>query len=247
MIITPKYNSKELQILSEKFNFNLLNLNIVNDIEHLKTELNLIERKHSLISGLQDQIEELEDKIFDLAFATTNVLEKKEEMELLATKDGLTHLYNHSFFKEKLFKQFIKSKETNSKFSIAILDLDHFKNVNDRHGHLAGDKVLKTFAHIIANNVRTIDIPARYGGEEFAIIFAEANHKICNEVIDRIRIIFNETIFEACDKKFQVTFSAGITQFSPNFSDINNMIKIADEALYNCKNSGRNCSKINLL
>lgn len=199
------------------------------------------------IFELKSQIEELEDKIFDLAFATTDVLEQKEKAELLVTKDGMTKLYNHSAFKDFLQKEFLSAMKDSGIFSVAILDLDHFKNVNDRYGHMKGDEVIRSFANCINSHVSpNMDIAARYGGEEFAIIFKD---QICEEAIkkiDSMRLCMNNTHFQHEDTCFKVTFSAGLTQFSKYLKDSTEMLKIADDALYQSKRDGRNRNTIKL-
>lgn len=233
-----------LQSPAQNHLFHYLSGDLLLQPELLKIHIQLIQNQHMHILKLASRIEELEDSIFELAFATTDVLEKKEEMELLATKDSLTHLYNHSFFKEKLLNEFSRSNEHHHNFSIAILDLDHFKNVNDSYGHLTGDKVIKVFAKIISETIRPIDLAARYGGEEFAIIFTDADNKVANEIIENIRTTFNTTNFSSDNGDFNVTFSAGITGYSSGFPNIEAIIQLADEALYESKKSGRNCTHI---
>ncbi|MGB9730572.1 GGDEF domain-containing protein [Calditerrivibrio nitroreducens] len=196
---------------------------------------------------LLNQIGELEDRIFDLAFATTDVLEQKEKMEDIAIRDGMTKLFNHSYFRDTLLKKFEHAKLNNEIFTIAILDLDYFKHVNDRYGHLKGDEVLKAFAMTIVENIDAKrDIPSRYGGEEFAIIFDKQDIKEATKKIDAIRKSLSEKAFTYENSCFKVTFSAGLTQYSVKFIDIVEMIKYADEALYQSKKDGRNRNTIKL-
>jgi len=191
-----------------------------------------------------EHIKELEKKVFNIALATTDVLEMKEEMEMLATKDSLTHLFNHTYFIEKLHEEFERAKRYNKTFSIAFFDLDHFKNVNDTYGHLMGDKVLKTFSETLSTNTRPMDIPCRYGGEEFTIICVENDAESCSKLVNRIREIFNATEFRYENNTFKCTFSSGITEYNNRFKDINDMIKLSDEALYESKNNGRDRTTI---
>ncbi len=235
---------KPLLNFSEDHFFFFIKIEDLDNDDLLKLHLNLIFKNHAKLVSDINKLKIMENKIFDLAFATTNILEKKEEMELLAIKDGLTHLYNHSFFKEQLNKIFSLAKTESKRFSIAILDLDYFKNVNDMFGHVAGDHVLKEFAKIILENVRKNDIVARYGGEEFAIIFPDATCKTSREILSRIRFSFNSHVFKAKGKTFRVTFSAGIAEYSNNFTDIYDMLKSADNALYESKHIGRNKTTI---
>lgn len=199
------------------------------------------------VHELLNQIGELEEKIFDLAFATTDVLEQKEKMEDIAVRDGMTKLFNHSYFRDTLLKKFEHAKLNHEIFTIAILDLDYFKHVNDRYGHLKGDEVLKAFAMTIVEilDVKT-DIPARYGGEEFAIIFDKQDVEKAIKKVDAIRQSFSEKVFTYENSCFRVTFSAGLTQYTDKFADIVEMIKYADEALYQSKKDGRNRNTIKL-
>ncbi len=190
---------------------------------------------------------ELEEKIFDLAFATTDVLEQKEKMEDIAIRDGMTKLYNHSYFRDMLTKEFEYAKEHYEIFSIAILDLDYFKHVNDRYGHLKGDEVLKSFASTISEHIDPkTDIPARYGGEEFAIIFRKQTVQDALNKIEQIRRSFDEKVFTYENSCFKVTFSTGITQFTNKYTDTVEMIKFADEALYQSKKDGRNRNTVKI-
>jgi diguanylate cyclase (GGDEF)-like protein len=242
--ILPKQEIKKLYPFSKSHFFYFIEIEHINDSEILNLHLNLIFRNFEILNNYRHKLEQMENKIFDLAFATTNVLQKKEEIEQIAIKDGLTHLYNHAYFKEQLNKIFNTAKRESLHFCVAILDLDFFKKVNDEFGHLAGDGVLKEFANIIQRNVRQNDIVARYGGEEFAIIFPNSNCEACNSILKRIRESINKHKFKAENKEFFVTFSAGIAEFSKKFKDIHAMLHSADQALYKSKNSGRNKTTI---
>jgi len=193
----------------------------------------------------EERIKKLENKVFDIALASTDVLALKEEMEMLATKDSLTQLFNYTFFNEKLHEEFERAKRYNLTFSLVIFDLDYFKHVNDTYGHLMGDKVLKTFSEILSTNIRPMDIPCRYGGDEFVIICVETDAESCSKLVDRIRKIFNATEFRHENKTFKCIFSSGITEYNDQLNDISDMIKLADEALYESKNKGRNRTTIN--
>lgn len=192
----------------------------------------------------EEHIKELENKIFNIALATTDVLKIKEEMEMLATKDSLTLLFNHTYFIERLHEEFARAKRYNKMFSIAFFDLDHFKNVNDTYGHPVGDIVLKTFSEILSTNTRPIDIPCRYGGEEFVIICVENDAESCSKLVKRIRKIFNATVFRQKNNTFKCTFSSGITEYNKRFKGIKDMIKLSDDALYESKNNGRDRTTI---
>ncbi|MEF3254833.1 MAG: GGDEF domain-containing protein [Deferribacterales bacterium] len=242
--ITYEKYLENLKPFSENYRFFIHVLDTNHQERYLDINLKAFIEEAYKVHELNNYINELEEKIFDLAFATTNVLEQKEMADELATKDGMTKLYNHSFFREFLQNEFIKAKIDNNIFTIAILDLDFFKQINDKYGHLKGDEVIKTFAQYILKHTRKNDIAARYGGEEFAMLFKNINHQEAIEIIESLRNEFYNHVFDYGDSCFKATFSAGVTEFSPSFKDTVEMIKLADEALYQSKKNGRNRTTI---
>lgn len=164
-----------------------------------------------------------------------------ERMNLLVVTDELTGSFNRRYINERLPMDITKSIEDNSELTIALMDIDFFKNINDAFGHLAGDFVLKELVKIIKSNIReSIDWVARYGGEEFLIVF---NHKKCNEVISRIEKIRNliakhDFIFD--NMVIKVTGSFGVACTGNGIDDINKLIQCADKNLYKAKHNGRN-------
>ncbi|PLX69631.1 MAG: hypothetical protein C0603_01500 [Denitrovibrio sp.] len=213
-------------------------------ISEINIRFNTLVKHRALTIELEKKRSELEDTVFELAFASTNVLEQNEFLEQMARKDGLTMLYNHSYFKDKLKDEMTRSERYNNSFTVAILDLDFFKKVNDQYGHVKGDEVLKEFANIIKEIIRNTDTAARYGGEEFAILFAETDMESSINVIDRIREKLSNTVFESDSDCFKITFSAGITPYNKNYKDAEFMVDVADKALYVSKTEGRNRTTI---
>jgi diguanylate cyclase (GGDEF)-like protein len=246
MILAKKTDLDYFFDLSTAFRFHF---QIVNNFDERLFSIGLqayINETYKIFE-LKKQITEMEEKIFDLAFATTDVLEQKEKMESLATKDGMTRLFNHASFREILQNEFESAKKSNEIFSLAMLDIDYFKTVNDRYGHLKGDEVLRAFAQCILTTLSPImDIPSRYGGEEFAIIFRDQKAEHATQKIEKIRKNTADMHFEYEGSCFKITFSAGITEFTPLFKDSNEMLKYADEALYQSKITGRDRNTIKL-
>ncbi|MCD8553078.1 GGDEF domain-containing protein [Seleniivibrio sp.] len=208
--------------------------------KEIETRFNILKKHRSITLELEEKTEELESTIFELAFASTNVLEQNEFLEQMAKKDGLTLLYNHSYFKDKLKDEMQRSGRYNNSFCLALLDIDFFKKVNDNFGHLKGDEVLKVFAGTIKECIRSTDLASRYGGEEFAIIFTETDLEHSIMAVERIRTKLAATIFESNDEQFQITFSAGITPYHKCYTDVEYMVGVADKALYLSKSTGRN-------
>ena len=159
------------------------------------------------------------------------------------SKDDLTGLHTYRSFTEIIEEQIIKAEDKGTEFSLAFVDIDFFKKINDEQGHQTGDAVIKTLAGYLVDSLSDKAIVFRYGGEEFAIIFAELEKEQAFFLLEEIRRRFDkEHIFEH-DKgniSLKVTFSAGISSFPEDGNRINNIIRKADEALYRAKSTGRN-------
>jgi diguanylate cyclase (GGDEF)-like protein len=160
-----------------------------------------------------------------------------------SVRDSLTWLYNHQYFQGKMDEFLIEAKRRRECLGFIILDLDHFKHLNDNYGHLAGDYVLKKTGEILSSELRGSDITARYGGEEFVALLPSRNTRQTYEIAERIRKVFEKTKFIFEDKDLTVTISAGVSSYDPlKNEDIkkNSLIERADEALYKAKGEGRN-------
>lgn len=160
-------------------------------------------------------------------------------LEIKGIKDGLTQLFNKAMLEEFLNMLIAKSKRNNVQFSLIVLDIDFFKKINDTHGHLAGDYILKGIAGILKSSIRLSDFPARFGGEEFAIVFPDTNLESSVKIAERIRIAVEATSFEYEGQSIPVTISIGAAQWQKEF-DSAKLFEAADEKLYEAKKSGRN-------
>ncbi len=163
-----------------------------------------------------------------------------EEIKQLAFTDGLTGLYNHRRFQERLDEELKRAERYGEPLSLILLDIDHFKRVNDTYGHPAGDAVLKKLAEIIKRTVREIDFPARYGGEEFAIITLKSRARNAEKIAERLRKTVQKTVIKTEDTEITVTLSLGIASYPDDATTREALIEKADQALYKAKNSGRN-------
>ena len=185
--------------------------------------------------------QEDEDSIFSFSFQAFQTISLQYELARLATTDGLTGLYNHRMFQERLDEELVRAKRYNRKLFIMMIDIDHFKRFNDTYGHQTGDEVLKTVARLIKSNLRNIDFPARYGGEEFIVILPETE---CNDALrvgERLRkLVENYSFFVNEDEKARITISVGISCYPKDSTDKAQLVKMADEALYYAKKMGRN-------
>lgn len=161
-------------------------------------------------------------------------------VERQATTDGLTTLFNHRTGQEKLAEQLKIAERYGRYLSAIMLDVDHFKSVNDTYGHPVGDTVLKTVAHVIKRDCRDVDIPIRYGGEEFLVVLPEVNIEGASVVAERLRKSLNRELITHEDIQLSVTASLGVACYPDDAENQHQLLELADRALYMSKRMGRN-------
>lgn len=171
----------------------------------------------------------------------------KEHLKYLGLIDNLTGVNNRRFFEQRLQEETARVSRTNTPISCLFVDIDHFKNINDTHGHQTGDQVLRHIAHLVREQVRAIDIVARYGGEEFTVILLQAGENKASEVAERIRSSIEQgNCYTDSGQRIPLTASIGVNTLLPEDcrTDLKAVAKQfleqADQALYAAKNSGRN-------
>jgi diguanylate cyclase (GGDEF)-like protein len=159
----------------------------------------------------------------------------------IAIYDTLTNLYNRRYFEERLEVEAQKSFFSDTSLSLVMVDIDHFKRVNDTFGHTEGDRVLCEIASLLKTSVRKKDTVARYGGEEFILILPEAGLEESSMIAERIRRLVEDTPFEIGQAQINLTVSLGISNFpSHQARSKEELVKMADLALYDAKRRGRN-------
>lgn len=171
-----------------------------------------------------------------------DALRKKQQQKLSqAVTDALTGLYNRRYFDTHIGKLLQSAEEAHKKLSLIIIDIDHFKDINDNYGHLSGDEVLKQLPEIMKANVRASDLPVRYGGEEFVIVMPRTLLHDAATVAERIRKAVEEYSFTipAGEGSLRCTISVGVSASKAGDS-VGSMVERADQALYHVKNTGRN-------
>jgi diguanylate cyclase len=165
--------------------------------------------------------------------------EHKRALSALSRTDSLTGLLNHGSWKDLLHIKFHKCQQQQSHASIALIDIDHFKQINDTHGHIVGDAVLRQLSLELRRNLRENDLAGRYGGDEFCVILPQMPLEEAAQVMERMRETFgnyrNPQIPE-----LRVSLSIGLADFQPGFSDAAMWLNAADRALYAAKATGRN-------
>ena len=165
----------------------------------------------------------------------------QDKMAEMATLDELTGLYNRRYFEDAFNRDFARAKRHGPELVLSMMDLDHFKEINDTYGHSAGDMVLSETGKIIRRWARQTDICCRYGGEEFAAIMPDTGSGGARTACERLRKMMGEHPFEYEASQFQVTISIGVAEYSGSKDQSpGDLVKRADEALYRAKNEGRN-------
>ncbi len=197
-------------------------------------KLELLARVKSLlrVKTLHDQLQE---KIQQLERA-------KERLRELAVTDGLTALANYRHFKDVLQLEIKRAERHKSLLSLIMFDIDYFKNYNDTHGHLAGDKVLQSIGALVSNNIRKIDLAARYGGEEFAVILPNTSETNARFVAEKLRRLIEQHHFpfQESQPNGNITISVGVASYPASGKTFEQLISCADKRLYMAKAQGKN-------
>ena len=190
------------------------------DVEELVARVKV----HLKIKSLQDALKRSNELLLDLS-----------------NTDHLTGLFNRRYLMETLGKEIQRSLRKGANLSLLILDIDHFKKVNDQYGHLQGDIVLQKVALLLQKELRAYDTAARYGGEEFIAVLPDAALEDAVFVTNRVRTSVQTTRFSGELSQLSLTVSLGVARFSPlGCASVDSFIKLADDALYRAKAYGRN-------
>jgi two-component system cell cycle response regulator len=162
-----------------------------------------------------------------------------DEIYRLTTVDGLTQVFNRRYFEEALEREISRCNRYGRELTLVLMDIDHFKKINDTHGHLAGDHVLKQLASAVKTRIRREDIFARYGGEEFALLLPEVDPPGALLMAEKVRKLVEQHPFRFDNQVIPVTVSVGLATLQAN-QDCAELIRAADTRLYQAKDGGRN-------
>ncbi len=201
--------------------------------------------KHSdcNVNGLVDKLVKANEAVQEKLSQTEGKLEElSRELEHRASEartDVLTGLANRRAFDEESDRRLWDFKESESPFSLMIIDIDRFKQVNDEYGHTFGDDVLRGVSNLLANNLRGRDVVTRYGGEEFAVLLPESTVGDGRRAAEMMREAIQNTRFTMADSDVRVTVSVGVAEVLP-YEDVKSIVKRADQAMYAAKRAGRN-------
>ncbi|WP_419785980.1 PAS domain S-box protein [Pseudodesulfovibrio sp.] len=184
----------------------------------------------------------LNDRRYAVATIRDITERKATEAKLreLATTDALTGLDNRRWFMEQAMAEFSRSRRYNRALAMLMLDIDHFKNVNDTHGHDVGDQVLSSLAGIVVGALREADILGRLGGEEFGVLLPETSREAALDVAERVRKAVESTIMRTSAGEIRITISIGVAVMNEKTTSVETLLKDADVALYQAKENGRN-------
>jgi diguanylate cyclase (GGDEF)-like protein len=208
-------------------------------IVYLSAETDINRQMKALIKAGDDFVTK---PISDNALVAA-VFSRAQRARLLSnamSRDSLTGLLKHADIKEQMALEQERALRTKKPASVAMLDIDFFKKVNDTYGHAAGDNVIRALANLLRQRLRRVDSLGRYGGEEFLVVLPECSAEQAHHVIDEIRQRFAELQFTAAGQHFSVTLSAGIASTQDSAEPASELLEKADRALYTAKNSGRN-------
>lgn len=194
---------------------------------------------YNLQQRIREQRQTLRDNQQRLTDTNAQLHKAMTRLEEIAVRDELTGLFNRRHFLARLDEELARTERGGTRLHIALIDLDHFKEVNDVHGHQVGDLVLRKFADVAQRELRRSDVVARYGGEEFIALFAEGESGDIAQVLERLRIDFASACVRDINPQMTVTLSAGLAAWHEGDTP-DSIIQRADQALYRAKAEGRN-------
>lgn len=190
--------------------------------------------------ALQEAVDRSREELVHTQKQLAEVSTELERAHEQSRTDPLTGFLNRRGMEEILLREFARSRRTSAPLSVAILDVDHFKQVNDQHGHDVGDQALVHLGKIARAGVRETDSVCRYGGEEFVVVFPGAASDGARFVVDRMRVLAENTPLAVGAQRVAIRFSAGVSELVASDGSIRALLKRADEALYAAKRAGRN-------
>lgn len=223
------------------------------DLDHLKSAIQerLDTIQHYLLderceeqarsAQAQEEMEQLTTRIQELDAETRSLRERIQREHEQAMRDPLTGLFNRLAYNERVQQEYARWKRYRRPFSLAVLDVDHFKRINDSHGHSAGDKVLKALGELLAARSRETDFIARYGGEEFVILMSETSGEDALNKVEQLCNVVATCRFHYREKTVPVTISCGVAEVREDDAP-DSLFERADQALYRAKQAGRNRS-----
>ena len=211
--------------------------NWVEIITHRENISNALGRKISLMTAITDYLGSYKESLKDHKIVEISTYEKAIKE---STHDNLTGLFNKAYFRNALNQHLSLAKRNNTDLSILFLDIDDFKEINDTLGHHAGDDILKNVALLINQELRSSDIAARFGGDEFVIFMPNTYKTNALVLSERLREAILQKPIQIKDKNIQITMSGGVAGFPVDAKNVQDLLNLADSALYRAKGAGKN-------
>lgn len=247
--------------LDEETIFNIFRDNLkkhigIKDCQYIKDSAGLINYKDYMILPLNTEEDQTAgylavDGISDADKVNFGILAQQlliglrrallyQKVQGMAITDALTQVHCRRYFLERFSEELKRSRKNKLHLCFLMIDLDNFKQLNDRYGHLVGDAILRHVSKTISDMVRQIDFIGRYGGEELAIVLAETDKEQAGFAAERIRQAIEASVIKAYDEELRVTVSIGVSTFPDNTDHMRDLIELADQALYLAKETGKN-------
>ncbi|WP_292976211.1 diguanylate cyclase [Nitrosomonas sp.] len=218
-------------------------INAARGIVEGNLDIHLSAKRKDEVGQLTDMFNQmthaLRNKHAEITAANQAMQQQNQLLQKLSITDGLTGLYNRTKLNTILSEQLARFKRHNRSFCLLMIDVDYFKTINDKLGHIVGDRILVTVASVLLKSIRTIDYAARYGGDEFMVILTETDSSAAIKTAERIRAEVSAACLAFKEQPVHITLSIGITQSRRADTMPNNLIARADAALYEAKESGR--------
>jgi len=197
---------------------------------------------HARSKQAENELRKARDKLeLDVKNRTSELVIANNKLKELSFTDGLTGLYNYRYLMESLEAEYHRAKRYNHDLALIMIDIDHFKKMNDNYGHPCGDLIIKNIALLLKNNIRNTDLVARYGGDEIAIVLLETNKSMALEVSEKLRQKIEEHPVIYKNRTVKVTASIGVAAIpTDGVENWEGLLHAADKALYEAKNAGKN-------
>jgi diguanylate cyclase len=192
---------------------------------------------------LNKRYDDLLHKVEQMEVETSKVKARMKEEQLRARTDPLTGLPNRTAYEQHLESEMDRWKRYQTRFSLAVGDIDFFKKINDDLGHLAGDRVLRLVSKVLGHNLRSTDFIARFGGEEFVILFPSTSADEAFRATEKLRLAIADSPFNFKGERVEVSISFGVTEITTE-DDVDSLFTRADQALYRAKQQGRNQTQL---
>jgi diguanylate cyclase len=230
----------DLQTGNQGIKQSLVDLSITDEKTRIQQLLNSV---ITATSALHNRVEDTHEDIIASRLTMEHIKEEMQETRQWLQEDTLTGAQNRRGMDMTLTREIARAKRNKTALSMAMVDIDHFKRINDKYGHDAGDAMLVHLSTVIKSVLREADVLVRYGGEEFLIVLPDSDIRGANYVVDRLRQVIQKSPMIYEGKKIEATFSGGIAQLKSDENGHSLIIR-ADKALYEAKQAGRNCVKI---